>query len=112
MLAPKLVCRSEWRHSWFKTIFNPAYVPSKSEIDVEVLSQVQRTRSLYPRAELDALRRHFTERKAAIYAVVDQAEVDPKGRDLARSYVDSFFKAIIDDEAFYRPVVAKSDVRV
>jgi len=100
------------RHSWFKTIFNPAYVPSKSEIDVEVLSQVQRTRSLYPRAELDALRRHFIERKAAIYAVVDQAEVDPKGRDLARSYVDSFFKAIIDDEAFYRPVVAKSDVRV
>jgi hypothetical protein len=100
------------RHSWFKTIFNPAYVPSKSEVEIEVLSQVQRTRSLFPRAELDALRRSFTERKAAIYAVLDQAEVDPQGRDIARSYLDHFFKAITDDESFYRPVVARNDVRV
>lgn len=100
------------RHSWFKTIFNPAYVPSKSEIEIEVLSQVQRTRSLFTRAELDALRRHFIERKAPIYAALDQAEVDPKGREIARSYVDNFFKAITGDESFYRPVVAKSDVRV
>jgi hypothetical protein len=100
------------RHSWFKTIFNPAYVPSKSEIEIEVLSQVQRTRSLFPRADLDALRRHFIERKAPIYAVLDQAEVDPKGREIARSYLDHFFKAITDDESFYRPVVAKNDVRV
>ena len=57
------------RHSWFKTIFNPAYVPSKSEIEIEVLSQVQRTRSLFSRADLDAQRRHFTERKTPIYAV-------------------------------------------
>jgi hypothetical protein len=101
------------RHSWFKTIFNPAYVPSKSEIEIEVLSQVQRTRSLYPRSELDALRRHFVDRKAAIYGVLEQAaEVDPKGREIARSYLDNFFKAITDDESFYRPVVAKEDVRV
>jgi hypothetical protein len=100
------------RHSWFKTIFNPAYVPSKSEIEIEVLSQVQRTRSLFSRADLDAQRRHFTERKAPIYAAVDQAEIDPKGREIARAYLDSFFKAIADDESFYRPVVAKSDVRV
>lgn len=99
------------RHSWFKTIFNPAYVPSKSEIEIEVLSQVQRTRSLFPRAELDALRRSFTERKAAIYAVLDQADVDPKGRDIARSYLDSFFKAITDDESFYQPVVARNEVK-
>ncbi len=100
------------RHSWFKTIFNPAYVPSKSEIEIEVLSQVQRTRSLFPRAELNALRRSFTERKAAIYGVLDQAEVDAKGRDIARSYLDTFFKAITDDESFYRPVVARNDVQV
>ena len=99
-------------HSWFKTIFNPAYVPSKSEVEIEVLSQVQRTRSLFPRAELDALRRHFVERKGAIYAVLDNAEVDDKGRAIARSYVDSFFKAIADDESFYRPVVARNDVQV
>ena len=100
------------RHSWFKTIFNPAYVPSKSEIEIEVLSQVQRTRSLFSRAELDALRRHFIERKAPIYAVLEKAEVDPKGREIARSYVDSFFNAITNEESFYRPVVARSDVRV
>jgi hypothetical protein len=101
------------RHAWFKTIFNPAYVASKSEIEIEVLSQVQRTRSLFPRAELDRLRRSFMERKAAIYAVLDQAaDVDPKGRDIARSYLDSFFKAIADDESYYRPVAAGSDVRV
>jgi hypothetical protein len=50
------------RHAWFKKIFNSAYVPSGSEIEIEVLSQVQRTRSLFPRAELDALRRSFLER--------------------------------------------------
>jgi hypothetical protein len=100
------------RHSWFKTIFNPAYVPSKSEIEIEVLSQVQRTRSLFPRAELDALRRSFTGRKAALYEVVDKADVDPKGREIARSYLDNFFKAIADDESFYRPVIAPSDVRI
>ena len=100
------------RHGWFKHIFNPAFVPSRSEIEIEVLSQIQRTRSLFSRADLDAERRHFTERKASIYAVVDQADIDQKGRELARAYLDSFFKAIGDEEAFYRPVVAKSDVRV
>ena len=101
------------RHSWFKTIFNPAYVASKSEIEIEVLSQVQRTRTLYARAELDALRRSFTDRKSAIYAVLEQAaDVDAKGREIARHYLDSFFTAITADEAFYRPVVARDEVRV
>jgi hypothetical protein len=99
-------------HEWFKTIFNPAFVPSKSEAEVEVLGQVQRTRSLFPRADLDALRRSFMERKPAVYAALDQAGVDAKGRDIARAYLDSFFKAIADDESYYRPVVAKSDVPI
>ena len=51
-------------------------------------------------------------RKAAIYAALDQAGADPKGREIARAYVDNFFKAIADDESYYRPVVAKADVRV
>jgi hypothetical protein len=98
-------------HNWFKTIFNAAFVPSKSEVEVEVLGQVQRTRSLFPRTELDALRRSFIERKPAVYAVLDQTGVvDAKGHDIARGYVDGFFKAIADDESFYRPVVAKNDV--
>ena len=52
------------------------------------------------------------ERKAAIYAVLDHAGVDAKGREIARAYVDNFFKAIAGDESFYRPVVAKPEVRV
>jgi hypothetical protein len=100
------------RHGWFKKIFNPAFVPSRSEIEIEVLSQVQRTRSLFPRAEADALRRSFVERKAGIYEALQKADVDAKGRDIARAYLDAFFAAIADDSAYYRPVVAKTDVRV
>jgi hypothetical protein len=101
------------RHGWFKTIFNPEYVTSRSEIEIEVLSQVQRTRSLYTRAELDALRRSFTERKGTIYAVLNQAaDVDAQGREIARKYLDSFFGAITDDQSFYRPVIAGKDVKV
>ncbi|HTM25315.1 MAG TPA: hypothetical protein VL225_08985 [Vicinamibacterales bacterium] len=98
-------------HPWFSSIFNPAFVPSKSEVDVEVISQVQRTRSLYSRADLDALRRDFAGRKAAVYAVVDKADVDSRGREIARAHVDAFFGAIAD-EAFYRPVVATRDVQL
>jgi hypothetical protein len=100
------------RHPWFKTIFNPAFVPSKSEIEIEVLSQVQRTRSLFPRADLDAVRRHFVERKPAVYGALEQTEVDARGREIARAYLDSFFNAIADDESFYRPVVTAKDVRI
>jgi hypothetical protein len=99
-------------HGWFTTIFNPAFVPSKSEVEVEVLSQVQRTRSLFPRAELDGLRRGFLERKPAVYAVLDHADVDAKGGEIAHAYVDAFFNAIADDEAYYRPVVASDSVQV
>lgn len=99
------------RHKWFATVFNPAFVPSKSEVEIEVLSQVQRTRSLFPRAELDAVRQAFMERKAAAYAVLDKSEVDAEGRTIARSYLDNFFKAIADAE-FYRPVVSKPDTQV
>jgi predicted permease len=100
------------RHNWFKTVWNPAFVPSKSETEIEVLSQVQRTRSLFPRAALDAERRHFLERKAAVYEALQRAPVDAQGRQLARAYLDSFFSAIADDGQFYRPVVARSDVQV
>ena len=100
------------RHPWFKTIFNAAFVPSQSEIEIEVLSQVQRTRTLFPRADLDSVRHDFLQRKAAIDAALDHAEVDAKGREIARAYVDNFFKAIAGDESYYRPVVVKTDVRV
>jgi hypothetical protein len=100
------------RHAWFDTVWNRAFVPSKSEVEIEVLSQVQRTRSLFTRAQLDAERRHFIAKKAAIYAVVQRAPVDQAGRDIARRYVDAFYKAIEDDGEFYRPIVARADVQV
>jgi hypothetical protein len=100
------------RHIWFKTIFNPAFVPSQSEVEIEVLSQVQRTRSLFPRAELDGLRRSFMQRKPAVYAALDQSEADAKGHETARAYLDNFFTDIADDQTFYRPVVTRNDVQV
>ena len=98
-------------HPWFATVFNPAFVPSKSEVEIEVLAQVQRVRSLFPRAQLDALRRGFLDRKTAAYSVLDTSKVDEAGRRIARAYLDNFFKAI-DDAAFYRPVVVKPDTQV
>ena len=100
------------KHPWFHTVWNPAFVPSKSEAEIEVLSQVQRTRSIFPRAVLDAERQHFLGRKPAVYDALQRANVDDHGRDIARRYLDSFFAAIADDAAFYRPVVSRTDVRV
>ena len=99
-------------HGWFDTVWNPAFVPSKSHAEVEVVSQVQRTRALFAREQLDSLRRRFLERKDAVLAAVQGAPVDPEGRALARTYAGHFFNAIADDRAFYRPVVARSDVRI
>ena len=100
------------QHKWFDTVWNRGFVPSKSEVEIEVLSQVQRTRSLFTRAQLDAERRHFVEKKPAIDAVLQRAPVDQAGRDIARRYVDAFYKAIENDGEFYRPIVARSDVQV
>jgi hypothetical protein len=100
------------RHPWFDTVWNRAFVASKSPVDIEVLSQVQRTRSLFPRDALDELRRHFLERRDAVLSAIQGAEVDAEGRRLALGYANAFFAAIGDDQAFYRPVVARPDVQV
>jgi hypothetical protein len=100
------------RHPWFDKVWNRAFVPSKSENEIEVLSQVQRTRSLFPRTQLDGERAHFLERKSAVYQVIQGANVDDKGRALARAYVDAFYAAIAPDEQYYRPIVARNDVQV
>jgi hypothetical protein len=100
------------RHPWFDKVWNRAFVPSKSEIEIEVLSQVQRTRSLFPRTQLDGERAHFLDRKSAVYQVIQGANVDDKGRALARAYIDAFYAAIAPDEQYYRPIVARNDVQV
>jgi hypothetical protein len=100
------------RHPWFDKVWNPAFVPSKSHTEIEVLSQVQRTRSLFPRAQLDAERKHFLARKPAVYTALEAATVDDEGRAIARAYLDDFYEAIAQDERYYRPIVVRGDVQV
>jgi hypothetical protein len=100
------------RHPWFDKVWNRAFVPSKSPIVIEVLSQVQRTRSLFSREQLDAERRHFLARRPDVYAALDAAAVDAEGRAIARAYVDAFYGAIAEDEQYYRPIVVRGDVQV
>ena len=73
---------------------------------------MQRARTLFTRDVLDATRHEFLERRKEGYAAVQRADVDPHGRQLARQYLDAFFRAIDTDQAFYRPVVARSGARV
>jgi hypothetical protein len=98
-------------HLWFAKVFNPAFVPSKSQRETEVVAQVQRTRTLLPRGALDAERRHFIDRRSAVYAALDGVDVDARGRALAREYLDAFYAAIADDR-YYRTVVKTADVQV
>ena len=100
------------RHPWFSKVFNPRFVPSRSAIAIEVMSQVQRTRSLFDRKDLDAERRRLADRAPRVFATIDAAVVDVQGRDLARSYVTEFFRDIATDDAFYRPVVTSLSTRV
>jgi len=93
------------RHPWFTTVFNAAFSPSGSETEVEVMAQVQRTRSLFPRAVLDGARAAFVRQKDAAYHALGAALLDAAGRQNAVAHLDSFFKAIESDEMFYRPVV-------
>jgi hypothetical protein len=98
-------------HRWFASVYNEAFVPSKSQREVEVIGQVQRTRSLFPRAELDAARQRFAAKKAAIYRALDESGVDPDGARHMREYLDAFFREIESDDRFYRPVVVVENTK-
>jgi hypothetical protein len=76
-----------------------------------VLSQVQRTRTLFGRRTLDAARQRFVAGKDELYRALDDAPLDEPGRARIREYADGFFDAIARDEAFYRPVVTRADAR-
>ena len=100
------------RHPWFKDVFNAAFAPSKSAAETEVIAQVQRTRTLFGRPELDAARAGFVKRKADAYRLLEGASLDAAGRKIARQYLDAFYRAIESDDAFYRPVVTATDARL
>jgi hypothetical protein len=99
-------------HPWFGTVYVRTFVSSQSAIDVEVLSQVQRTRSLFTRAVLDSARRGFLDRRRAAADALARATLDPVGRSLAGQYLKAFYDAIGSDAAFYRRVVVKPDTRL
>ena len=97
-------------HSWFEHTFPRGF--SASDVDTEVIAQVQRTRTLFDRPLLDRMRQDFIARRDAIVRAIDGAPVDPRGAALARAYVDAFYRAIVDDRDFYRPVIARDGVRI
>jgi len=98
------------RHIWFTQAFSEAFLPSRSQPEVEVLGQLQRTRSLFPRELLDATRKAFVDRKTEALQALRDATVDDEGRRLAQSYVTAFYRFLEDDE-FYRPVVVVKGTR-
>jgi hypothetical protein len=69
------------RHTWFGKVFNRAF--AESEAEVEVLAQVQRTRSVFPRDLLNAARRDLIGRKAAAYEALADSPMDDAGRAVA-----------------------------
>jgi hypothetical protein len=98
------------RHVWFESVFPDRFGWARSPAAVEVLAQVQRTRSLFGRAVLDDMRRTFLARRDALLAAVSDVPLDAGGRANAEAYLGAFFEAIAADETFYSPVVTRTDV--
>jgi hypothetical protein len=82
------------RHRWFKDVYYDGFMASRSQPAIEVLGQVQRTRSLFGRTELDATRQHFMQKKSDAYKTLDSSNVDAAGKLRIREYLDAFFAAI------------------
>jgi hypothetical protein len=92
-------------HRWFPLVFATAFAPGAPEAAVEVLAQLQRSRTLFTRAQLDATRAEFVRHKQKAYAVLADAQLDDAGRAHAAAHLDAFYAVIESDERFYLPVV-------
>jgi hypothetical protein len=99
-------------HRWFASVFNAAFTPGASEAATEVLAQLQRARTLFTRAQLDAARTEFVKHKKEAYAVLTAAQLDDAGRRLAAVHLDAFYAVIESDERFYLPVVVADNARI
>ena len=101
------------RHGWFSKIFNPAFVSSRiRDRDRSAqpgASERDRSSPRGARCAASQLRGSASRRSTPPSS---RSDVDAKGREVARTYLDRFFAAIADDQSSYRPVVVKSDVRV
>ena len=93
------------RHSWFPDVFPRTFAEAASEAEVEVVAQLQRTRSLFTRRELDDARAAFVARKPQAFESIQAAGIDGPGEAIARQYLNAFYKQIESDQLFYRPVV-------
>jgi hypothetical protein len=98
-------------HRWFPDIFDEQFLPSKSHAAIEVIAQLQRTRTLFDRQLLDATRQKFASKRGAAYRALSQSAVDEAGKSAMTEYFDAFFEAMTSDAAFYRPVVIARDTR-
>jgi hypothetical protein len=77
-----------------------------------VIAQLQRARTLFARADLDAARAAFVARKPQAFHALAAAQLDPEGETIAHRYLESFYAHIEPDEAFYGPVVRAPQTRV
>jgi hypothetical protein len=95
-------------HFWFDRVLNERFSDSASRIEVEVVTQLQHTRSLFARGDLDAARQRFVRHRDEAFAALDNADVDDHGREIIARYLTAFFNAIGTDKAFYRPVIVQA----
>src|SRR5439155_9857319 len=100
------------RHLWFDQIFGHQFAPEASEAKIEVASQLQRTRSLFSREELDRTRMAFARRKQAAYGALRASELDANGRRNIEGYLNAFYEIVENDERFYMPVVVDPNARI
>jgi hypothetical protein len=89
------------RREWFVNGVGADFKPPRAAIEAEILGQLQRMRSFYSRAELDAARRRFLRRMRDAYAAVAAHDVDAIGRRIITAYLDAFFAILKSDERFY-----------
>jgi hypothetical protein len=99
------------RHPWFERTFNLAFSSGRSEAGVEVQSQLQRTRRLFSREQLDRTRTELVRRKAAAYEAVAESPLDEGWQSAIKTYMDAFFNVIEDDQRFYLPVVVSDNAQ-
>jgi hypothetical protein len=99
------------RHLWFERTFSVAFSSARSEAEVEVQSQLQRTRRLFSREQLDRTRMELAGRKAAAYEAVAGSPLDEGWHSAIKTYMNAFFNIIEDDRRFYLPVVVSDNAR-
>jgi len=97
-------------HFWFSRVLDEHFSETGSRPEVEVVSQVQHTRSLFARRDLDAARHRFMRHRDEAFAAMRESDVDPHGREIIHRYLTAFFDAIATDEAFYRPIVVHETI--